>query len=79
MDIQNLVKMANSIGGFFGAWPDRKQGRDEIASHLTRFWDPRMRAQIVAHVETTGGEGLDTIVVEAIRQLEAPPVVQPTA
>jgi formate dehydrogenase subunit delta len=72
LNIQNLVKMANSIGDFFAAWPDRQQACDEIASHLKRFWDPRMRAEIIAHVENTGGEGLDAIVVEAVRRLEAP-------
>lgn len=72
MDIHHLVKMANRIGDFFGAWPDPCQARDEIAGHLTRFWEPRMRLQIIEHVETTGGEGLDPLVTEAVRQL-APP------
>lgn len=71
MDIQNLVKMANRIGDFFAAWPDRQQARDEIANHLKRFWDPRMRAQILAHVEQEGGAGLDAIVIEAVRQRES--------
>ncbi len=70
MDIDNLIKMANQIGDFFGAWPDSQQGRDEIANHLKRSWDPRMRRQIAEHVQETGGAGLAPIVVEAIRQLE---------
>jgi formate dehydrogenase subunit delta len=70
MDIQNLVKMANRIGDFFAAWPDRQQARDEIAGHLKRFWDPRMRNQIIDYVETQGGAGLAELVVEAVRQLE---------
>ena len=36
-----------------------------IAGHLQRFWEPRMRRQIVAHAEH-GGEGLSEIVREAI-------------
>ena len=70
MDIENLIKMANQIGDFFGAWPDRAQGRDEITSHLKRFWDPRMRRQIADYVRDEGGAGLDQIVIEAIGQLE---------
>jgi formate dehydrogenase subunit delta len=70
MDIENLIKMANRIGDFFGAWPDRDQARSEIANHLKRFWDPRMRNQIVRHVRERGGEGLGAIVVEAIGELE---------
>lgn len=73
MDIQNLIKMANRIGDFFGAWPDRDQARNEIANHLKRFWDPRMRQQISEYVRDRGGEGLAEIVVEAIGQLEPVP------
>jgi formate dehydrogenase subunit delta len=70
MDIQNLIKMANQIGDFFGAWPDPQQARDEIASHLKRFWDPRMRREIIDYVRDEGGMGLAQIVIEAIKQLE---------
>jgi formate dehydrogenase subunit delta len=70
MDTQNLVNMANRIGDFFGAWPDRDQARNEIANHLRRFWEPRMRAQIRAHVRERGGEGLSGIVIEAVESLD---------
>lgn len=70
MDTQNLVNMANRIGDFFGAWPDRDQARNEIANHLRRFWEPRMREQIRAHVRERGGEGLSGIVIEAVESLE---------
>jgi len=74
MDTDNLVKMANRIGDFFAALPDAAEARAGIAGHLQRFWEPRMRRQIVAHVER-GGEGLSSIVREAIeanRQTLAP-------
>jgi formate dehydrogenase subunit delta len=35
---------------------------------LKKFWDPRMRSQIVAHV-TAGGSGLDPVARKAIEQL----------
>jgi formate dehydrogenase subunit delta len=65
MDIGNLVKMANRIGDFFAALPDANEARAGIAGHLQRFWAPRMRREIVAHVQR-GGEGLSSIVREAI-------------
>jgi len=65
MDIDNLVKMANRIGDFFAALPDAAEARAGIAGHLQRFWDPRMRREIVTHVEH-GGDGLSPIVHEAI-------------
>ena len=62
-----LVYMANQIGAFFAT-----QGHDKavpgIADHIAKFWDPRMRAQIFAHLEH-GGEGLTPLVKEAIETL----------
>ena len=66
MDVDNLVRMANRIGDFFAAMPEAEEARAGIAGHLQRFWDPRMRREIVAHVEERGGAGLDAIVREAI-------------
>ena len=65
MDIDNLVRMANRIGDFFVALPDAHEARAGIAGHLQRFWDPRVRRQIVAHVDQ-GGAGLSEVVREAI-------------
>lgn len=65
MDIDNLVKMANRIGEFFAALPDAQEAKEGIAGHLQRFWDPRMRREIVAHA-LRGGAGLSAIVREAI-------------
>lgn len=66
MHIENLIKMANQIGLFFEAEPDQEQAAKDIASHLKRFWDPRMRTAIIAHVDQ-GGTGLKEIVTTAIK------------
>jgi formate dehydrogenase subunit delta len=68
MDPQRLVHMANQIGAFFSAEPDRAVALNGIAGHLKRFWDPRMRSQILAWVDEHGGEGLTDLVAEAIRR-----------
>ena len=60
--------MANDIGAFFNAEPDKAEAAKSIASHLRRFWDPRMRRQIVAHYRE-GGAGLDDVVRSAVRLL----------
>jgi formate dehydrogenase subunit delta len=67
MDPQHLVQMANQIGAFFKAEPDRAAALDAIALHIRRFWDPRMRSQILAWLDEHAGEGLSEIVAEAIR------------
>jgi formate dehydrogenase subunit delta len=67
LEIRKLVKMANSIGGFFAADPDREVVLEGIAGHLKRFWEPRMRRQLIEWVDGGGTDGIDPIVLEAIR------------
>jgi formate dehydrogenase subunit delta len=63
-----LVMMANQIGKFFA--PQRQADpAAAIADHLKKFWDPRMRAAIVAHLEA-GGDGLEDPVRQAVRRLK---------
>lgn len=62
-----LVYMANQIGKFFNS-QDISTSSAKIAEHLTKFWDPRMRRAIVAHLET-GGAGLDLAVRQAVEAL----------
>ena len=59
--------MANAIGEFFEADPDRQAALEGIAGHLKRFWDPRMRREILQWVEEHQGEGLKPIVLDALR------------
>ncbi len=68
MDIGNLVHMANRIGEFFEAMPERDEAEREIAQHLRKFWEPRMRRELLAHVDTAGGDGLLAIVREAVQR-----------
>jgi formate dehydrogenase subunit delta len=62
-----LVTMANQIGRFFAAMPDRDQATTEIANHLRRTWEPRMRSALFDHVDSSGFAGLDDILREALR------------
>lgn len=68
MDIENLIHMANRIGDFFAAYPDRDEALRGIVDHLHRFWEPRMRRDLYAHFDRDGAPGLKPIVAEAIRQ-----------
>jgi formate dehydrogenase subunit delta len=62
-----LIYMANQIGKFF-----QSQGHDQavagVAEHIRKFWDPRMRRGIFAHLDA-GGAGLDPNVREALETL----------
>ena len=66
MNIDHLVTMANQIGTFFSSYPDQDEAATEIASHLKRFWAPRMRQQLFAHIDAEDGAGLAPIVLAAI-------------
>ena len=66
MDPHKLVKMANEIASFFEAEPDRATALEGIAGHLKRFWDPRMRREILRWVDEHQGEGLKDSVRAAI-------------
>ena len=68
MRVERLVSMANDIGAFFNAEADKAEAAKNVASHLRRFWDPRMRRQIVAHYRE-GGADLDDVVRSAVRLL----------
>ena len=68
MNIEHLVKMANQIGQFFRAEPDRASAVAGIETHLRRYWEPRMRKAIVQHLEQ-GGEGLEDLVKMAVQRL----------
>ena len=67
MDIDKLIKMANQIGDFFESLPDRSEASDGIASHLKRFWAPRMRTQLLHHIDSEGGTELKPIVLGSIQ------------
>jgi formate dehydrogenase subunit delta len=69
MSADRLIYMANQIGRFF-----QSQGHDQavagVAEHIKKFWDPRMRRGIFAHLDA-GGAGLDPNVREAIETLKS--------
>jgi formate dehydrogenase subunit delta len=67
VDAHKLVKMVNEIASFFEAEPDRNAALEAVAGHLKRFWDPRMRREIVRFVDEQGGEGLRETALLAIR------------
>jgi formate dehydrogenase subunit delta len=66
MKAERLIKMANQIGDFFGAMPDRPQAVKDIADHLRRSWEPRMRRDLFAHIDQEGTAGLSEILVEVV-------------
>jgi formate dehydrogenase subunit delta len=67
MSPDRLAYMANQIGKFFAHEP-RDKAVASIADHLQKFWDPRMRREILAHLDAVQ---LDPPVREAVETLKA--------
>ena len=68
MSADRLVYMANQIAQFF-----RSQSKTDAvaatADHLHKFWEPRMRRQIVEFLGNGKAAGLSDIAREAVLQL----------
>ncbi|HBT32077.1 MAG TPA: formate dehydrogenase [Pusillimonas sp.] len=73
MNIDQLIHLANRIGDFFDAMPDRAEGIEGVTNHIEKFWEPRMRQQILDFLaenpqgRTTESE-LNPITLEALTQ-----------
>jgi formate dehydrogenase subunit delta len=65
----HLVKMANDIGDFFRAEPEREDAIAGIANHITKFWTKRMREKLNSHLKQDGDAALDELPREAVRRL----------
>ncbi len=66
MNQEHLIRMANQIGQFFESMPDRAEAEAGIASHLKKFWDPRMRRAFLAAIDAHTADGLRDIVQTAV-------------
>ncbi len=73
MEAHRLVTMANQIAEFFATSnSDRADAVKATADHLHRFWDPRMRREIIAHLSAEGhGGGLTEVARLAVAQITA--------
>lgn len=67
-----LVRMANQIATFFHSQPG-EDGAKGVATHINKFWEPRMRRQFFELVEQHRGEGLDPMVLDAVPLIRRPP------
>ena len=70
MEKNQLITMANQVGGFFKSYPDREQATKDVATHLKKFWPPVMRKEIVEYVASSKETDnlLDDIVNDAIKK-----------
>jgi formate dehydrogenase subunit delta len=76
---EHIVQMANDIGNFFRAEPNRQVALDGISNHINKFWTRRMRQKLFEYVQH-GGKELDELPRAALAQVTiAPPGQKPAA
>jgi formate dehydrogenase subunit delta len=66
--LEKLVRMANQIGDFYAAMPET-EAIEGAASHLRRFWTPKMISEVIAASET-GHAGFNPTASNAIDALK---------
>jgi formate dehydrogenase subunit delta len=83
MNIDLLIKMTNEIGDFFAGVEvnDPQAAARDVANHIKRYWEPRMRAQMLKYYEERQGAGLTDLGKNAVALLyaasKAPPAAAP--
>jgi len=73
MNIDLLIKMTNEIGAFFAGADvkDPQAAARDVANHIKRYWEPRMRAQMLKYYEERQGAGLTELGKSAVALLHA--------
>jgi formate dehydrogenase subunit delta len=79
VNIDLLIKMTNEIGEFFAGTTDAQQAARDVANHLKRYWEPRMRAQMIDYYEQRQGAGLTDLARNAVALLAAASPAGPAA
>ena len=69
MNIDLLIKMANEIDSFWEGEVGEEKAAGEVATHLKRYWEPRMRAQMNTYFEQRQGAGLTDVAKRAVALL----------
>lgn len=65
-----LVYMANQIAAFFATQPEGEAAQG-VASHINKFWEPRMRRQLFEILEQDQN-GLSPLVLRAVSLIKRP-------
>jgi formate dehydrogenase subunit delta len=62
-----MIHNANQIALYFATFP-RDEAIDGVTDHIQKFWERRMKNQIIAYADQ-GGAGLHELVLEAIKRI----------
>ena len=67
---ETMVHNANGIALYFSSYP-REEAIAGVTDHIQKYWERRMRQQIIEYV-AHGGAGLHELALEAVKRLPVP-------
>ncbi len=67
---ETLIRMANDIGSFFEAMPDRQKAIRDAADHINHYWESRMKSALLAYIKIAGSGELKEIMQLAVVDLD---------
>lgn len=78
MNPQYLVSMINDISRFYATQDELPAAAAQVESHVARYWEKRMRRQIIEHLGA-GGQGMSEVSRAAVlllsREGDAAPAI----
>jgi formate dehydrogenase subunit delta len=63
-----MIDQANQIALQFAGF-SHEDAVEGVRDHIRRFWERRMRDQLIDYV-AQGGDGLSELVIEAVKRME---------
>ena len=73
MQRDKLIYMAKQIATFCESSPRGARETANVADHINKFWEPRMRRKLFEKIEGGETEGVHPLVLEAMADIRRPP------
>ncbi|MBU3724946.1 MAG: formate dehydrogenase [Burkholderiaceae bacterium] len=67
MRSEYIIKQANQIASFYESMPDSTQATRDFVAHVTKFWDPRMRQDLIRIMRGPESASAHEMVRRAVR------------
>lgn len=68
-EVPPVIRLGHDLVRNFGALPPEKAA-EEIATHIGKFWEPRMRGELIGYVDA-GDPRLGDLLARAAEELRA--------
>ena len=72
MQHDKLIHMANQIATFCASNPKGARQTADVADHINKFWEPRMRTKLFERIASGPNEDVHPLVLEAMEHIRRP-------